>query len=237
MKKKKSALSMFFFLFLIAGVALLIAGIIVLCSGMRFRKDAVEVSAVITNVETYGSGDDTHHSVWVEYEYDGKTYDNVRLNEYNSGMYTGKEITVLVSPKDPGRASTQFGTVFAGGILLLMGVIFTSAGAIPIAMGIRRSFLQRNLLTEGRLLTAKVESIVENSAITVNGRHPYVVYCTFLEEYKGVTYRFKSGNVWENPSCVLQPGSEISVYVNIHDFSEYFVDVESAMEGRVIDFT
>lgn len=237
MKKKKSVVSIFLLLFFIAGIALLIAGIIVLCSGIRFRKDAVEVSAVITDIETYSSGDDTHHTVWVEYEHDGKTYDNVRLNEYNSGMYTGKEITVLINPKDPRKVSTKFGTVFAGGILILMGVIFTVVGIIPIVMGIRRSFLQRQLLTEGRLLIAKVESIAENPAITVNGSHPYVVCCTFLEEYKGVTYRFKSGNVWENPAYALQPGSEINVYVNANDFSEYFVDVESAMEGRVVDFT
>lgn len=237
MKKKKSGVILVFSIFLIVGIVFVAVGIGVLYSGIRFRKNAVETRAVITDIQTHRSGDDTHHSVWVEYEYDGKVYKDVRLNEYNSGMYTGKEITILVDPKNPQKASTEYGLIFAGGVFLLMGVIFSCVGIIPIIVGIKRSSLQKQLIAGGRSIFAKVESITHNTSYRVNGRSPYVVYCTYQDEYKGVVYRFKSDNIWQNPEYFLQPGSDVRVYVNGEDYSKYYVDVESMIENKVIDYT
>lgn len=237
MKKKKSAVTLVFSIFLIVGIVFLAVGIGVLYSGIRFRMNAVETQAVITEIETYRSGDDTHHSVWVEYEYDGKEYKDIRLNVYNSGMHVGKEITILVDPKNPQKVSTEYGLIFAGGVFLLMGVIFTCVGIIPIIVGIKRSSLQKQLIAGGRSIFAKVESITHNTSYRVNGRSPYVVYCTYQDEYKGVVYRFKSDNIWQNPEYFLQPGSDVRVYVNGEDYSKYYVDVESMIENKVIDYT
>lgn len=237
MKKKKSGVTLVFSIFLIFGIVFLAVGIGVLYSGIRFRKNAVETRAVITDIQTYRSGDDTHHSVWVEYEYEGKVYKDIRLNEYNSGMYTGKEITILVDPKNPQKASTKYGLLFVGGVFALMGGIFSCVGIIPIIVGIKRSSLHKQLIAGGRSIFAKVESITHNTSYRVNGRSPYVVYCTYQDEYKGVVYRFKSDNIWQNPEYFLQPGSEIRVYVNGEDYSKYYVDVESMIENKVIDYT
>lgn len=237
MKRKKSSVNFVFPLFLVIAVVLLTVGAVILNSAIRFRKNAVETRAVITDIQTHRSGDDTHHSVWVEYEYDGKVYKDVRLNEYNSGMYTGKKITILVDPKNPQKASTEYGLIFAGGVLILMGVIFSCVGIIPIIVRMKRASLQKQLIAGGCSIFARVESITLNTAYTLNGRNPYVVYCTYQDEYKGVVYRFKSGNIWQNPEYFLQPGSDIRVYVNAGDYSKYYVDVESMIENKVIDYT
>lgn len=237
MKKKKSTVTLIFFIFGILGIVLLAVGAAILNSGIEFRKNAVETKAVITDIQTYGSGDDVNHSVWVEYEYDGKLYKDIRLNEYNSGMHVGKKITILVDPKNPQKVSTEYGLILAGGLLILMGVIFSCVGIIPTIVGIRKSSLQKKLIAEGRFIYAKVESITQNTSYRVNGRSPYVVYCTYQDEYRGVMYRFKSGNIWENPEYFLQPGSDIRIYVNGEDYSKYYVDVESMIENKVIDYT
>lgn len=237
MKRKKSAVTFVFPIFLIIGVVFLAVGIALLNSGIKFRKNAVETKAVITDIQTHRSGDDVNHSVWVEYEFDGKVYEDIRLNEYNSGMHVGKEITILVDPKNPQKVSTEYGLIFAGGVFILMGVIFSCVGIIPIIVGIKKSSLQKQLIAGGRYIFAKVESITQNTSYKVNGRSPYVVYCTYQDEYKDVVYRFKSGNIWQNPEYFLQPGSDVRVYVNGEDYSKYYVDVESMLENKVIDYT
>lgn len=237
MKRKESTITLFFWIFGILGIVLLAVGVSLLISGIKFGKSAVETQAVITDIQTYRSGDDTRHSVWVEYEYDGKVYKDVQLNEYSSGMRRGKKITILVDPENPERVSTKFGTVLAGGLLILMGVIFFCVGFIPTVVGIRKSRLKKELIAGGRFIYAKVESITHNTSYRVNGRSPYVVYCTYQDEYKGVMYRFKSGNIWENPEYILQPGNDIRIYVKGEDYSKYYVDVESMLENKIIDYT
>lgn len=237
MKRKESTITLIFWIFGILGIVLLAVGVLLLTSGIKFGKNAVEIQAVITDIQTYRSGDDTHHSVWVEYEYDGKVYKDVQLNEYSSGMRRGKKITLLVDPENPERVSTKFGTVLAGGLLILMGVIFFCVGFIPTVVWIKKSRLRKKLIAEGRFIYAKVESIVHDTSLRVNGSSPYVVYCTYQDEYRGVMYRFKSGNIWKNPEYFLQPGSDIRIYVNGEDYSKYYVDVESMLENKIIDYT
>lgn len=236
-KKKKSPLTLFYLIFLIVGIALLVAGIVVLHSELRFQKNAVKIQAVITDIQTYRGREETRHAVFVEYEYDGEIYKDIRLNEYNNRMSRGKKVTILVDPEDPQRISTEFGTILAGGMIILMGVIFSCVAIIPFILGIKKSSQQKQLIAGGRSIFAKVESITQNKSYKVNGRSPYIVYCTYEDEYKGVVYRFKSANIWENPEYCIQPGSDIRVYVNGEDFSKYYVDVESMIENRVIDYT
>lgn len=237
MKRKESTITLIFWIFGILGIVLLAVGVLLLTSGIKFGKNAVEIQAVITEIQTHRSGDDTHHSVWVEYEYDGKVYKDVQLNEYSSGMRRGKKITLLVDPENPERVSTKFGTVLAGGLLIFMGVIFFCVGFIPTVVWIKKSRLRKKLIAEGRFIYAKVESIVHDTSLRVNGSSPYVVYCTYQDEYRGVMYRFKSGNIWKNPEYFLQPGSDIRIYVNGEDYSKYYVDVESMLENKIIDYT
>ncbi len=52
-----------------------------------------------------------------------------------------------------------------------------------------------------------------------------------------MTYRFRSDNLWTDPGPVLPPGSEIRVYVHPDDYSKYYVDAKSYIEGKIMDFT
>ena len=72
---------------------------------------------------------------------------------------------------------------------------------------------------------------------TVNGKNPYIIYCTYKDDYYDRIYRFKSDNLWTDPSLILQSGDDIKVYVDEKDYSCYHVDIESIFKGKIIDYT
>jgi hypothetical protein len=150
-------------------------------------------------------------------------------------MYEGKEIALYVDPSRPEKVST--GTVLGGVILLGMGAVFLLTAVIPAVYSAKKSSARRKLLAEGRCIYATVESISQNMSYAVNGQHPYVIYCTYRDEYKDVTYRFRSENIWTNPEYAVSVGSEIRVYVKDGDYSRYYVDAESILSKKVIDYT
>lgn len=238
MKKKSRAVSNIFIIFALIGILFFIVGIVALVWGIRFRQNAVEVTAVITEIDTYRDADGgIGHRVYVDYSYGGNTYQDMPLSEYNSGMYQGKEIELLVDPQNPGKISTASGRIIIAVICIGMGAVFALTGICPTVSGKRKKARNQKLIAEGRSLFATVDRIEINPSCSVNGEHPFVVYCSYKDEYKDIIYRFKSGNLWVDPSQVIQPGSEIRVYVEGEDFSRYHVDTESLLEGKIVDYT
>lgn len=224
-------------IFAVVGLGMLIGGSALLMNGLKFKQTADKVYATISNIESYRDFDgDLQHQVIVSYIVNGKLY-SVSLHEYSSSMYEGKEILILYDPEDPAYIMTTTGMYIAPAILLIMGVIFFLAGTIPTIVMIKNNVNDKKLLTSGRVLHATVEEITLNTSYSVNDRHPYILYCTYRDDYLDRTYRFKSDNLWTNPESVLAPGSYIDVYVNPDDYSRYHVDVEAAVSGRIIDFT
>lgn len=238
MKKKDKALNIVFYIFAFIGIIFVIAGIVSLMSAEHFKKNAVEVTGVISGIEAYKDSDgDTSHRVYVDYDYGGKIYEGVRLYEYSSSMYEGQKIDLMLDPENPVKIATDFGKILVGIMFIGMGAIFALVGIIPILIMTRRKKQKTKLLAGGRLIYATVESIALNTGYSVNGCHPYVIYCTYRDDYKDVVYRFRSENIWTNPEHVIKPGSEIRVYVDGADFSRYYVDAESILDGKIIDYT
>lgn len=225
-------------LFGVIGLVFVIAGIFWIVSVNNFKKIAVETVAEITTIDTYRDSDgDRHHTVYVDYSYDGTSYDHVSLGFYSSNMYEGKEIELLLDPNNPRKISAKDEGYFGGIIFIIMGTVFGGVGLISLISSIKRNSKKKKLLEQGYYVVAIVESIDVNTSYTVNGRHPYLIYCVYQDPYSGMLYRFKSENLWTNPESVIQPGYGITVYVMPNDFSTYYVDVESIFQGNIVDYT
>lgn len=238
MKRKDRVFNLVFYIFAVFGIIFMMIGIAVLISNIQFKKNAVEVTAVIAQIESYRDSDnDINHRVFVNYSYDGTDYDGIRLGEYDSSMYEGKEIKLLLDPVNPQKVSTRFGMIFAGSMCIGMGAVFVLVGIIPLLVMARKKLQKKKLLAQGSYIFAIVEDIQMNTSYSMNGRHPYVIYCTYRDEYKDIIYRFRSDNIWTNPGHVIEPGSEIRVYVNGMDYSKYHVDVESILDKKIVDYT
>lgn len=237
-KKRRSPLSLglFFSIFALAGIGMLVGGILLLRTSLRFQAIAVEVTGTIVGIETSRDSDgDTHHSVQVIYDYNGQTYENVRLGFYSSTMYEGKDIPLLIDPDNPRHIASKSGDRFAVVILLGMGIVFAAVGLVPLIRMAVFSRKNKKLLQNGKMLHATVEEIGVNTSVSFNGRHPHFIICSYYDSYRDVTYRYKSRDIMQFPP--FSPGDQIEVYVDPNDYSKYFVNPDSAGSSRVIDYT
>lgn len=225
-------------LFAITGVVLLVSAVMVYISDRKFMADAKEIRGVVDTIEGYRDSDnEINHRVYVNYTYNGQQYNNVRVNFYSSSMYEGKEIILYCDPQHPERAVVQGASLFGLIVLLMMGVLFLCMGILPIISFIRGKAKKKKVKEAGRTLYATVDEIHYATNYMFNGRHPYIIFCSYKDDYKDIEYRFKSEYIWVNPEPAITAGSMIKVYVEENNYKNYYVDVESMIQGRIVDYT
>ena len=235
-KQGNSFTVIFFLIFALVGCAVFIGGFIFMSKSLQFRKTAVEITGTITRITShYDSDGDAHHSVQVSYSYNGRDFDNVALGFYSSNMYEGKDIILLVDPENPAHMSSKSGDTFNYVFLMSMGIIFADVGIVPIIVSITGSIKSKKLMENGRQLHAIVECTDIDRSVRYNGRHPYVVFCTYQDVSTDVTYRFKSKRMMRDPGYA--PGDPIEVFVDPWDYSKYTVVADGPANPRIIDYT
>ncbi len=240
--KKDFTEKILFGVFAIVGAVFLIVAIAMVCVQIQFKQNADPVTAVIDRIETHRDSDgDYSHSVYVSYEYQGEYFKGVHLNYYSGDMYEGKQIELLCDRNNPHKVRSKGGELLLVAIFGGMGLVFFLIGGIPLISLIKKDKMRKQLLQTGKPLYAKVESIGYNATLTVNGRHPFVIYCLYEDPYGDVTYRFKSQNLWSDPSPQFPIGSEIKVFVDGNDYSRYCVCVDEASPSssnrKIVDYT
>lgn len=224
-------------IFLAAGLGLFAGGLVWLISCFHFRETAVEIPAVITEITRQRDSDgEYHHSVYISYKYDGEFFENIPINSYSSSMYEGKEITLYCDPEHPEKVKVSSMFYFGPILLMGMGTFFSVISGTILIVILNVVSKRKKIKTQGRIIYATVEKIVYNERYSVNGSYPYVIYCTYRDDYRDITYRFKSENIWSDPSALFPVGSSIEVRVDEKDYSKYYVNVE-AMEKKFIDYT
>lgn len=236
--KTDKFLYLFCGIFTAVSIVLLVSAVMVYRSDRKFMAEAEEISGVIDTIETYRDSDhDIHHRAYVSYTYNGQQYSKVRVNFYSSTMYEGKEITLYCDPRHPERVVVQGADAFAVVILSVIGIVFLCIGTIPLIIFIRKKAGKKKVRENGKVLYATVDEISHSKNIEVNRRHPYVIYCSYRDDYKDITYRFKSGYLWMNPEPAITVGSTIKVYVEENNYKNYYVDAESMIRGKIVDYT
>ena len=225
-------------LFAIIGAVLLISAVMVFVSDRKFMAEAEEISGVVDTIETYRNSDnETNHRVFVNYTYNGQQYNRVRVNFYSSSMYEGKEITLYCDPQHPERVVVQGAGLFGFIVLFFMGILFLCMGILPIVKSVRGKARKKKVRETGRTLYATVYEINYATNYLFNGRHPYIVYCSYRDDYKDIEYRFKSEYIWVNPEPDITLGSMIRVFVEENNYKNYYVDVESMIQSKIVDYT
>ena len=233
MKANKTEIILFS-IFAIIGNLLLLAGIILGYFSIRFYAEAVPLKAQITSIGTYR---ERYEKVDVSYTYENQEYKDIPLNGYSSTMHVGEEITLYINPQNPQDAKSKLDLWMPLAVFLGIGIIFSLVGWLPILRKRRKKKKNQWLRENGTVLYGVVEGSDWNTFYSVNGRHPFVIYCTYTDDFDSTTYRFKSENLWFDPEAQFPAGTPIKIYVNREDYSSYFVDVESGYTEKMIDFT
>lgn len=169
------------------------------------------------------------HQVYVSYEYNGHTYNNVSYNSYRSSMYIGQTINVYVNPATPGRAESESLTPVV--VLVPIAIFLLYYGRrLSNALGRSTSTKQiKELQKNGLRINATIVSIEENRNVKLNHKSPFRIHCKYEDPATGFAHLFVSNNIWGFEKDVFAPGSTIPVYVDRNDYSKYFVDYSAAL--------
>lgn len=224
-------------IFTIVGAIVIAVGVVSNISSKEFMENAVSANAIIEEIEVDEHGDETDHYVFVTYEYDGNEYNRVQLNYYSSDMYEGQEIEIYFNPDDPRDVRTSEGELFFAIFPIAFGCLFIAIGLPMIIYKIHKKNKKTRLIESGQRIIAEIESIDMDYNITINGRHPYRVFCNYNNPYDGYIYKFKSDILSFNPNDFYNIGNPVDVYVEQGNFKNYYVDVIDKSEGLVRDYT
>ena len=220
-------------LFAVIGSIFFIIGAFLVISTVTFKVNAEEVMALITDMIPYEDSDgDTSYEVEVEYEYEGFTFSAV-LDTYSSGMREGEWISILVNKDDPME-------IVEPGTNLVIGIVFMALGGIAILVG-GVSFIKEqkhkkkldDLRKNGKRLQARIDQITLNENIAINEEHPYIIWCSYVDEFSGARFEYKSENIWNDVYEVCDVGSVIDVLVKPDDYLDYVVDVDSLIDYSI----
>lgn len=214
-------------MFFAFGLAFIIVPVISIAGWTEFKKDAVTVSAQITDIDTYRTRSSTshkrrtHHDVYVEYEYEGKTYSE-ELDYYSSGMKEGDIIDIYIDPENPSRSMNDpfLFSVFFGGF----GLVFGGIGAAFLIYEFKKSVYINRLIAEDKFIYAEYQS-EERANVTVNNvryNHSVFVY----DDGSGRRMTFNSQPHHPN-SCPHIKGDTMKVYVDLENNpKKYYVSRE-----------
>lgn len=227
MKNNKNTFIQFIFptIFIAVGLLIIILGIYLNIENSKFMKTALQTEAEITNIATHRDSDgDTTHSVDVVFYVNGKEYEG-ELGAYSSNMYEGKTITVYYDPQNPNHFKSASSNI-ASFIMIPFGGIFFAVGCFILYRGIKSSSLKK-LKESGRRIDAKIDDVSLNTNYSVNGRHPYIIDCSYFDEIEDKVYSFTSQNIWTNIQPIIDAKNitTIPVYIDENDSSKYFVDI------------
>lgn len=236
--KNENWVNILFGVFALVGTILLVVCFFVTKSSIAFEKKAINITGTIVDIESYRDSDgDRHYTAYVDYEYEGQEYLDVRLSYYSSSMDVGDVISLKIDPEKPGRVKAKNESLFACIMLGVLGIAFSLFGFIPLIKNLRNGNRVKELRERGRYIYGIVERVDINYNYSMNGRHPFVLYCYYEDEYSGTVYKFKSDNIWTDPTPVLPEGSQVRIFIKDNDYSNYHVDVMSSLQNRIVDYT
>ncbi|MBQ4067659.1 MAG: DUF3592 domain-containing protein [Lachnospiraceae bacterium] len=124
--------------FMLFATGLILGGYFINKSHSDFMDTAVETEATIVDIKEEVEYDrldeeyDTEHTVFISYEFDGNSYENVRLSYYTSSMRIGNKVTIYCDPLNPSEFRLKYGLNVVGIILYVVGGVLALGGFIII---------------------------------------------------------------------------------------------------------
>ncbi len=222
------------FIFLITGIIFLSIVVYLTLSTLQFQKTALQ--AVGTVVKFHEKVSTKDHKIETMYYPEFAFLDaenKLHLIESSSGSYPpayeiGEKVTMLYQAEDPDNAKADsLSDLWVGPIVLsILGVAFLLPALImfiiPVLSGNKAEKLQRT----GQAIKAKIVSIEQNEAISVNGRCPWRIACQWHNQLENRVYVFYSQNFWFDPEDYIK-SDEFTVFIDKSNPKKYWVDTRS----------
>ena len=85
------------------------------------------------------------------------------------------------------------------------------------------------LLESGTRVNARVEYIGQDGRVTMNGRHPFVIRCSWMDPVTGKSWLFDSESFWFDPAPYLKDRQTLPVYYDPANPRKHVVDTSGIL--------
>lgn len=222
-------------LFTFIGAVFLVSGLAILISNIKFKEEADKTHGEIIEIVHERSENYNHrHSrrrshnyysyIIVGYTVDDEYYES-RLNIYSSRMREGQEITLYYDPDEPENVRTDLTSLPI--IFIGLGGLFFMIGMTIFVLNILSVRNKKSLMTNGDVMTGTITNVKVNTAVIINGMHPFKAECESTDPYSGEKYLFSSNNIMEDITGLT--GSEVKIYVDKNNRRKYYVDIKDLL--------
>lgn len=109
----------------------------------------------------------------------------------------------------------------------LIQIVFSLSGVALLCQALYRGWNERlaiRLRAQGQVVQARIQGVEPNMAVSVNGRHPFVVLCQWQNPQTQEVHVFRSENLWFDPSDYLKR-PQVMVFIEPENPRRYLVDL------------
>ncbi len=161
----------------------------------------------------------------VTYEYEGLTYNYVKINYVQDSFRHNQLIKLYINPSNPLKCYYSMQLYLLPIIFVIMGILFFTPGIIFVITN--KAFIKKKerLLSEGRRIIATVKE-VRFTNISVNNMFQQII----IAEYGEMIY--KSRPIYDRIDYDQKEKYIVYVYVNMEKPTDYYMDETSLRQSE-----
>lgn len=216
------------YVFTLVGIGMLVGAFLIYKSTSSFLAEATKAEGTVVDLVQSRSSDSTTYRPVVHFiNQNGQKIEFMSTTGSNPPSYSkGQKVEVLYRPTEPQNAKINgFFSLWGGSVIVggLGGVFFLIGSGIILAGSLKSrkdEFLRKN----GMPIETEYQSVEQNTALTVNGRHPFRVLTQWQNPSTSELHIFESNNLWFDPSSYIK-SRKITVFIEKNNPKKYFVDL------------
>ena len=222
------AIAILKYVFTVIGVGMLVGAFVAYKSTNSFLAEATTAEGTVVDLVRSGSGDSITYRPVVHFiNHNGEKIEFTSTAGSDPPSYSkGQKVEVLYRAAEPQKAKINgFFSLWGGAVILggLGGVFFLVGSGIVLA-SLLKSRKDEFLIKNGMRLETDYQSVEQNTALSVNGRHPFRVLTQWQNPATSELHVFKSNNLWFDPSSYIK-SKKITVFIEKNNPKNYFVDL------------
>ncbi|SEH70836.1 Protein of unknown function [Rheinheimera pacifica] len=216
------------YLFTLVGVAMLAGAFFVYNSTSSFLKEAATAEGIVVELLVSRTSDSISYRPLVEFTaQNGQVIEFAPTAGSNPARYAqGEQVEVLYQVARPSDAKiNDFFSLWGVALILAgMGAVFFLVGAGIIVFIALKGRQDDMLKTSGVAIETQYQSVEQNTALSVNGKHPFRVLTQWQNPATSDIHIFKSNNLWFDPSAYIKQDT-IRVFIARGNPAKYYVDL------------
>ena len=211
----------------VACLGILAYGISYYVKCWQFKNSAVLINSIISEISPGTEPEDEFRSfVYVSYPFNGKMNYNVPLRYYHIFMRVGQYMEIYCLPGEDGVIVAKSALFVIPVFLIIVGLITSSIFGHIFIWSVYKVVVYDLLLTSrGKTLIATIDKIHRRDKYAVIGSMVYRVYCSYKDEATDKVYKFRSDDIWYNPSFCYEVGGPVEVRVMKKNYRHYLVNI------------